>query len=129
MLRITQGESESKGIELIIEHLPFAMLSTWFIDQASTSGEDIEKKPSLFSHYVDIKRHNREMKNDMYPQVVGEMTQTKLLTTLDYQHGTFNLDLLESKVPKTLSQIDYKETQIKFKLGNIQPNDIIDLHQ
>jgi hypothetical protein len=48
---------------------------------------------------------------------------------VDYQQGTFNLDLLESKVPKPLSQIDYKETQIKIKLGNIQPNDIIDLHQ
>jgi hypothetical protein len=52
-----------------------------------------------------------------------------LLTIVDYQQGTFNLALLDSKLPKPLSLTDYKATQIKLKMGNIQPTDIIDLHK
>jgi hypothetical protein len=49
--------------------------------------------------------HNREMKKALYPLVGGgEAIQIKILTTLDYREGTFNLDLLESKVTKPLSQ-------------------------
>jgi hypothetical protein len=61
------------------------------------------------------------MKKEMYPQAVGETTQTKFLTIVDYQQGTFNLALLESKVPKPLSPTDYKATQIKLKLEIFNP--------
>jgi hypothetical protein len=69
-----------------------------------------------------------EMKKDMYPKAVGETTQTKILTTIDYRQGTFNLVLLEYKVPKPPSLTDSKANQIKLKLGNSQPIEIVDLH-
>lgn len=105
------------------------MLSAGGIKQAIACAEATKKQPSLFSHYLDIKRHNKEMKKDMYPQAVGEIAYTKLLITMDYQQGTFNLALLESKVPKPHSLANYKAIQIKLKLRNVQPTDIIDLHQ
>jgi hypothetical protein len=77
---------------------------------------------------MDINRRNRDIKKEIYPQVMGETTYTKLLTTMGYQEGRFIFFLLEYKVPKPLSPTNYKETQINQKMGNIQPIGIIDLH-
>jgi hypothetical protein len=48
---------------------------------------------------------------------------------VDYQQGTFNLAILEPKVPKSLSPVDYKATQMKMKLGDVHPVDMIELHK
>jgi hypothetical protein len=79
---------------------------------------------------MDVKRQNQEIRKEMYPQSWRENTnQTKVLSIVDYQQGTFNMDILESKFPITLSHTDYKATQMKMKLGDVHPMDMIELHK
>jgi hypothetical protein len=105
-------------------------LSTPEVSQTSTTEGTSDKNPSLFSQYLDIKRKNQGVKKEMYPWAWGEnTTQTKLLSVVDYQQGIFNLVVLESKVLKPLFPTDYKATQMRVKLGDIHPVDMIELHQ
>lgn len=64
-MQITQGENESEEPTLTIEHLPSTLLSTGVIKKTIVEGEGTKNKPSLFSHYLDIKRHDREMKMEI----------------------------------------------------------------
>jgi hypothetical protein len=66
-LQITQGGSEVEEPEITIEYLPSAMFSSRGVKKIFYSGEVTKKQPSLFSHYLDIKRKNTEMKKELYP--------------------------------------------------------------
>jgi hypothetical protein len=89
-LKIRQGSSEasssSKGPVITIDHLTSTLSSTPEVSQASTTEGTYDKKPSLFSQYLDIKRKIQGVKNEMYPWAWGKnTTQTKLLYVVDYQ--------------------------------------------
>jgi hypothetical protein len=128
ILQITQGSSEygsaPKAPTITIEHLTSTLLSTGGYVTSIAEGTS-EKYPSLFSHYSDIRRNNQELRKEMYPQVTS---QTKFLS-IDYKKDTFNLVVLESKVPRPLTPADYKDTQIRIKIGSIHPGDMIELHK
>jgi len=71
-------------------------LSAGPLKQATVSGGTTENPPTVFSHYLDIKRHNKVLQKEAIPPIGGgEVAHTKLLKTIDYQEDTFNLDLLE----------------------------------
>jgi hypothetical protein len=75
ILQIIQGSSEdnstSKGSSITIEHLSSTLLSTPEFLQTFAAEGTYNKNPSLFSHYLDIKRKNQGVKKEMYPRYWG----------------------------------------------------------
>lgn len=65
VMQITQGENEFEEPTLTIEHLPSTLLSAGVIKKKVVEGDTTKNKPSLFSYYLDIKRHDREMKREI----------------------------------------------------------------
>jgi hypothetical protein len=122
--------STSREPVVTVEYLTSALLTSTESSHTSTTAGPLDKSPSLFSQYMDIKRKNQDIKKEIYPQAWGEnMAQTKVLYVVDYQQGTFNLAILEPKGPTTHSPADYKATQMKMKLGDVHLVDMVELHK
>ena len=89
-MQIRQGSSEaslaSKGSAITIEHLSSTLFLTLEDSHTSRAKGTSDKKPSLFSQYLDIKRKNQGVKKEMYPRDWGENTcNFFLLSVVDYK--------------------------------------------
>jgi hypothetical protein len=65
LLQMNQGECEPERPPLTIEHFPSSLLLSRPLKKTNISGGTTEKPPIVFSHYLDIKRHNRVLQKEL----------------------------------------------------------------
>jgi hypothetical protein len=90
-----------------VEYLTSTLLKSTESSHTLTTAGPLDKSPSLFPQYMGIKRKNYDVKKEIYPQEWGKnMAQTKVIYSIDYQQGTFNLVILEPKGPTVQSPLN-----------------------
>lgn len=77
-----------------------------------------------------MKLQTNKANQKIYPQIRGKvLNKPIILSIVDQNNNTFNLAVLKPKFKQTKSEEDYKASQIKIRLDQVNIVDKINLHR
>ena len=85
---------------------------------------------NLLSQYKEIKLQTSKTYQEHYPQIRGSTRNKEVvLSALDQRENTSNLAFIQPNFNQSKSREDYKASQIKLKLDEVNMIDKINLHR
>ena len=85
---------------------------------------------NLVSNYEELKEESTKSSQELYPQVKSkDQSQPRIIFAIDSKDKTFNLAMLEPNIKYAKSTKDFKASQVKIILDNINTVDKIELHK
>lgn len=71
-----------------------------------------------------------KVSQEIYPKIIGTTINNHVVfSSLDQKDNTFNLDMIGPKIKNTKSREDYKASQVKNKVDQVNILDKISLHR